>query len=116
MNRQFHFKGFDPDLKLRSQADRVLNRLMDRAPYGATAVALLEREAQGFRCLLDIYSPQGPFITSAAGKTALDALNGVEQKMISKMDRWMNARMDSGTSRSPQGERRFFVAKGWGAA
>lgn len=46
-------------------------------------------------------SPQGPFITSAAGKTALDALNGVEQKMISKVDRWMNARMNSSTSPTP---------------
>ncbi len=116
MNRQFHFKGFDPDAHLRSYANLVLDRLLDRSPYGATAVALLEKEDRGFRCLLDIYSTQGPFITSAVGKTALDALHAMEEKMVSKINRWMDVRMEKESTHESFTETRFFLGNKRGVA
>ena len=95
MNCLFHFKGFEPDTELKAHANVVLNRLLDRSPYGAKAVALLEKDGDEFRCLLDIYATQGPFIASAKGRSPREAVDGVEQKMTTKMERWMNRRLDS---------------------
>lgn len=94
MIRKFHFKGFYPSLIVRSRANQILNRLLDRSPYGAAAVAILEKEEQSFRCHVDIYTSRGPLITSAIGKTALGALESVEEKVASKMDRWAKLKMN----------------------
>jgi hypothetical protein len=44
MLSDFNFIGFTPNENLKEKAQQELDRLMDLAPYGAMAVALLEFE------------------------------------------------------------------------
>lgn len=96
MKNQFYFENFEPEFKLRFQANLVLSRIMDNAPYGSTSVALLVRQsAESYHCALDIYSQQGPLIANAVGATPEQALNGMEEKMKKQCERWKSHRVDS---------------------
>ncbi|MBY0471932.1 hypothetical protein K2X30_12260 [bacterium] len=93
MNNQFHFKNFEPDFQLRLQANIVLNRTLDVAPYGATAIGLLEKRGEeDYCCALDIYSKQGPFMASAVGETAEKALQCLEEKIKKQISWWKSNR------------------------
>lgn len=78
---QIHFKNFEADETLSTAANLALNRIVDRSPLGSSAVALIERETQGYRCYIDIYSRTGPFMASTVRSTALEALNAAEEKV-----------------------------------
>jgi len=93
MTHQFHFKNFDPDFKLRFQANLILDRTLDMAPYGAFAVGLVERRDDGnYCCALDIYSQQGPFMASVVGSTPEKALECLEDKMKKQISWWKSHR------------------------
>ena len=86
MNR-FHFKGFEPEEALKSKANISLNRILDFAPFGSTAVALLEKDKNGYHCLLDVYSRHGPFMASAIHSTPMEVIALVEKKMTEQLCR-----------------------------
>ena len=93
MNNQFHFKNFEPDFMVRLQANLVLERTLDLVPYGASAVGLLEKRAEtDYRCALDIYSSQGPFMASVAGPTPEKALECLEEKIRKQINWWKSNR------------------------
>ncbi|MFL5815197.1 MAG: hypothetical protein ACJ763_16590 [Bdellovibrionia bacterium] len=95
MNNQFHFKNFEPDFQLRLQANVVLNRTLDIAPYGAVAIGLLEkRDENDYCCALDIYSKQGPFMASAVGADPESALHCLEEKIRRQISWWKSHRRD----------------------
>jgi hypothetical protein len=79
MNSQFHFKNVEANDDLKSAANLTLCKILDRAPYDSTAVALLEKQENGYRCSLDIYSLRGPFMASTVGKTPLSAIQAIEE-------------------------------------
>ncbi len=93
MNNQFHFKRFEPDFKLRFQANLVLNRTLDVAPYGAVGIGLLEKLGEGeYSCALDIYSKHGPFMASVVGPTPEKALEYLEEKIKKQISWWKSHR------------------------
>jgi len=96
MNRQFYFKGMEPSFKLRFQANLVLCRILDDAPYGAAGFGILEQqEGGGFRSSLDIQSPYGPFMASAVHSTPERALEEMESKIKNQLDWWKSHRSRS---------------------
>ena len=93
MNHQFHFKNFEAPFKLRFQANVVLNRILDVAPYGAIGFGLLEKQdGDCYRCTLDIHSKDGPFMASAVKSTPVQALEEVEAKIRRQLDWWKSHR------------------------
>jgi hypothetical protein len=93
MKNQFHFKNFEPEFKLRFQANLVLNRIMDEAPYGSMAVGLLLKQSdETYRCALDVYSKHGPFMANAVGITPEQALKAMEEKIKNQLGWWKSHR------------------------
>jgi hypothetical protein len=93
MSNQFHFKNFEPDFKLRFQANLIVNRILDSAPVGAFGVGLLEKEGESsYRCALDIFSSHGPFMASAVSATPEQALEGLENRINRQIDWWKSHR------------------------
>lgn len=93
MNNQFNFKNFEPDFKIRLDANLVLERMMDGAPYGATGVGLLEKRGdEEYCCTLDIYSSQGPFMASVVGATPEKSLECLEEKIRKQLSGWKSRR------------------------
>mgnify|MGYP001619465863 CR=1 FL=1 len=76
---QIHFKNFEADEKVKSEVNAALNRVVDRSPWGSTAVALLEKQDEGYRCSIDIYSRSGPFTVSRVRPTPLETLHAAEE-------------------------------------
>jgi hypothetical protein len=72
--------------------------VLDRSPYGSRAIAILEQEKDGaYRCALDIYSKQGPFIASAVGRTPLESVRAIEAKIGRQLELWRKNRGMGGT-------------------
>jgi hypothetical protein len=93
MNHQFHFKNFKPEFNLRFQANLVLNRILDEAPYGAIGVGLLEKQGEeDYSCALDIYSNHGPFMANAVSSTPEQALVALEEKIKKQIAWWKSHR------------------------
>jgi hypothetical protein len=92
MINQFNFKNFDANDATRSKANFALSKILDRAPYDSTAVALLEKLEDGYRCSVDIYSRQGPFMASTVRATALDAIQAIESKLKYQIEWWWSHR------------------------
>jgi hypothetical protein len=83
---QLHYKNFEPDEAVRSVANLALSRILDQAPYGSAAIALLEKQEDGFRFTLDVYSRRGPFCATFLRSTAGEAIRAVEQKVLGQID------------------------------
>ena len=92
MISDFNFLGFSPDQNLERKANLAVERLLDLAPRGSMAVALLEQENASFRCAIEIYSKQGPFIARGCADTAESALEAVVRSLSKKLDRWRGRR------------------------
>ncbi len=92
MLTDFHFKDFIPDAVLRHQANRTVDRLLELAPYGAVAVALVEPDGNQFRCKIEIYSKNGPFIAETTRPTAMQAVSQAGQALTAKLLRWQDLR------------------------
>jgi hypothetical protein len=88
---QIHFKDFEADEQLKSAANAALTRVVDRSPWGSSAVALLEKQEEGYRCSIDIYSRSGPFMASTVRPTALETLRATEEKIKKQID-WCRSR------------------------
>lgn len=93
---QFKFMGFNPDLTVRSAAQRTLDQILNQSPYESHPVALLERSAapsqDHYHCAVEIYTRFGPFMASAEKSTALEALAAVEQALLRKLRTWAESR------------------------
>jgi hypothetical protein len=92
MINQFHFKGFEADEGIKLSANRTLGRLMDRAPYDSNAVALLEKDESGYRCSIDIYSRQGPFMANVHRETVSESLRAIERRLKTQIEWWWSHR------------------------
>lgn len=93
MQTQFQFLGFEPDHELRVEAQHKLERLLDQAPYGSFAVAVIEKMDQGYRCAIDIYTINGPFVAQSQHTSAGAALNRVMKMLTLRIERWREKRM-----------------------
>ncbi len=89
---EFNFIGFAPDDETRRKANLALERLLDIAPYGSIAVALLQKDEVSYQCAIEIYSKLGPFTARASDASPSDALEGVLRSLSKKMDRWKSMR------------------------
>ena len=97
---QFHYKNYEPDFNLRFQAGVTFNRILDIAPYGATGLGVLEKQGENeFRCSLDIYSKQGPFMASIVGPTPEQALADLEEKIKKQIAWWRSHQGGAATPR-----------------
>lgn len=85
---EFSFIGFEPDDDLRMQANCSLDELLEMAPHGSIAVALLEKNEAGYRCSIEIYSQHGPFSASGSDHNGKDALETVIRLIAPKLKRW----------------------------
>lgn len=91
----FTFIGFDPDQDTVKKAYAILDRLMNHAPYGSMAVALLQKESQIFRCAIEIYSLHGPFTAQAFNPSPEEALKTVAFALSEKLQKWkLSRRLD----------------------
>ena len=89
MVSQFHFKNFEADESIRTRANLSLSRILDRGPCDSRAVALLEAQEQGFfRCSVDIYSRQGPFMASTVRTSVEEAIQAAEDKIKGQLEWW----------------------------
>src|SRR3954452_13942705 len=95
MQRQCYFKDFIPDDSLRSEMELALNRILDRAPYGAVAVALLQLEGVRYRCSVDVYSHYGPFIANFVQNTPHLAMHQAEISLLEKLNKWKETHSDA---------------------
>jgi hypothetical protein len=95
MKTQFHFKGFEPNHELKTQANLSLNRTLGLAPYGSTGVGLLEKQENGFRCSVDIYSRYGPFIASAVEAIPELAIAALSKKLKHQLEVWWSCRNET---------------------
>lgn len=87
MVNRFQFKNFVVDDALAIRANLALSRTLDLAPYKSTAVALLEKREEGYRCAVAIYSIQGPFMSSVVRSNAVEAIQGVEERLRNQIKR-----------------------------
>lgn len=92
MISQFLFKNIDTDDEIRSTANLALNRILEYAPYDSTAVAVLEKVESGYRCSLDIYTRQGPFMTNVFRATCVEAIQAIEEKTMAQIKWWWTQR------------------------
>ncbi len=92
MRMEFEFFGFEPDAELRSNAQRSLEKLIDLAPYGSVPVALIEKNLDGYRCAIELYTKRGPFIANSQHLTPDAALTQVCEKLLEKLARWNRRR------------------------
>ncbi len=91
MVNRFHFKNFEADESIKTIANISLGKVLDRAPCGSTAIALIEKQEQGYRCSIDIYCVQGPFMVSLARSTVTEAIQAVEEKLTKQIElRWFD--------------------------
>ena len=86
MTNQFHFKDFDADEATQVAASSTLEQILDRAPHGAAAIALLEKQKEGYRCSIELYTRKGPFIASTIRTSALDAIHATEDRIRRQAD------------------------------
>jgi hypothetical protein len=92
MIQNFNFIGFSPNENLREKSNLVLNRLLELAPYGSVAVALLEKDARSYGCSIEIYSEQGPFTARCHDDSPEVALENVTRSLSQKLEHWKEVR------------------------
>ena len=98
--RDFIFKGFNPESEVNRKARKVLDQILDRAPYGATATAVLEKDGDRFRCSISIHSTHGPFMASVVDLNIEGVLERIERTMNRKLLNWNRRRNEALTNES----------------
>ena len=88
---QIHFKDFEANDNVKSAARAVLSRVVDRSPWGSTAVALIEKQDEGYRCSIDVSSRSGPFMASTVRPTVLETLRAAGEKVTQQIE-WYRSR------------------------
>lgn len=92
MNSDFNFVGFGPTENLREKANVVLDRLLESAPSGAVAAALIEKDEYSFCCAIEIYSRKGPLTARGYNSSPDVALENVARSLSNKLKHWKEAR------------------------
>jgi hypothetical protein len=93
MSNRFYFKNFEPDFQTQIQANLIMTRTLEAAPYGAVAIGLIEKQGQDdYCCALDINSKAGPFVATAIGPTPEKALEYLEGKIQRQIAWWKTNR------------------------
>lgn len=93
--RDFNFIGFDPDDQLRMEANGIVAELLDLAPLGSIAVAMLEKSEDRYRCSIEIYSHHGPYTASSSDLSPNAALQTVLGLLAPRLKRWNRAQTES---------------------
>ncbi len=88
----FHFKGFAPSDTLKIKAERVFDRIIERAPSDARITASLEQDGEMFHCSIEIGSSSCPFAVETSHKFASIAVDKAELNLMRKLDKWRGAR------------------------
>lgn len=96
---EFKFFGFEPKPEERDRANHALERIMDRAPYGARIAALVRFERGAFECAVELYSSRGPCMAKASSPYLHEAVRTVERRLERQIER-----------RSPHGRRSMLHA------
>lgn len=91
----FNFVGFEPNDELKESSSKLLERLLDLAPFGSIAVAQLVQDELSFHCTIEIYSKFGPFIACASGASPQKVLENASESVTKKMRRWKQTRKNS---------------------
>ncbi len=95
MLNQFNYVGFSPDENLRDAASLTLERILDMAPYGAKAAALIEKCDGKYRSALELYSRIGPLVANAVGTNPLQVIEAIERSLKSKLEKWKRQKRTS---------------------
>lgn len=103
----FNFKGFTPNDALKIKADRMLDRIMERAPSDARVTATLEQDGEIFHCSIEIGSSSCPFTVETSHKFAGIAIDRAELNLMRKLDRWHGTRFHQVTSAPIRGPLRM---------
>jgi hypothetical protein len=88
MITDFQFFGFNPTDELKTKAIRALDRLLDIAPYGSMAVALMRKDEDMYCCSIEIFSKRGPFVARVSQKTPEASLEKSARMLSKKLERW----------------------------
>jgi hypothetical protein len=102
---QFHYSNFKPDEALQFEAERALDEILELAPEGAIAVALLSQEDGQYRCSMDIYSSAGPFIVNIVQPNPYSAVHHMAVTLKAKLALWRRKRMEYQKAAKAPGKR-----------
>lgn len=80
----FYFKDLKPDHELETYSNAALNRVMDKAPFGATASATVERRDNLYEAHAEIVSKWGPILASVHASDPRTAVNKLIEKIQAK--------------------------------
>lgn len=74
------------------KANRMLDRILERAPSDARALAVLEREGERYHCSVEIGAASGPLVARTADERALIALEKAERCLRRTLEKWRDRR------------------------
>jgi ribosome-associated translation inhibitor RaiA len=109
---EFNFMGFTPTESLLQKAKLTIDRLLQAAPYGAIAVAMIEKTTttphltersspEAYRCVIEIYSQHGPFTAHCSHSNCERAVEKVTQSLEKKLLDWKLRRNLVGANQRP---------------
>ncbi len=99
LSAEFKFFGFEPTSEERDRANHALERVLERAPYGARIAAIARFEHGIYECAVELYSSRGPSMAKASSPYLHEAVRIVERRLERQIER-----------RSPHGRRSFVHA------
>jgi hypothetical protein len=85
MVSQFHFKNYEADESTQAAANLALSEVLDFDLDGSRAVGVLEKQGEEYRCSMEVYSRQGPFMATAMRSNPVEAIQIVEKKLKSQI-------------------------------
>ncbi len=86
------FKGFEPDLKLKTAIGRTFEAILGSAPSDSEPLARLQRTAEGFKGFLSLTSRQGIFVVEAVGREPLEMIGRLRDRMNEQIGSWRGGR------------------------
>jgi hypothetical protein len=88
MSTGIYFKNCSVPEEFESYANICLSRVIDLAPYGATALAVVEQANEKISGYIEVCSSWGPFFVSAVGHDMKIIVDQLMEKMQEKLQTW----------------------------
>ena len=101
MSPGFYFKNFTVPDELESYANMCLSRVMDLAPYGATASTVLEKTGDNYSGHIEVCSMWGPFFVSVVGADVKPTIDRLMEKIQEKLETWHSRRFYTQAGEAP---------------
>ena len=92
MMDKFEFAGFEPDRDLKGTISGTLDIILGHAPSDAEPVARLSRTHEGFTGVLRLCSQQGTFLAEAVGRTPVETLARLKDRIFEQITHWRKLR------------------------